>query len=693
MGSIDYAAIVRAAPVPLLVLSKDFVIREANEAYERAMMRQRDELIGQHVFEAFPDNPDDPTADGAEKLRASLERVRDRGEPDAMPVQRYDIPVQGSARFEERRWAPTHSPILDADGNTLFIIQHADDVTQEHAAQERLAASERRFRALVEHATDLILVVGADRAIAYQSPAARRLRELAGGREAPAWGDRAHAADRKTAMELFARACEAGAGETVSARLRLVTPEEAVRWVDVRATNHLGDPSIGGIVMNLRDVTEQHEAEANLSRQAVQDPLTGLPNRRWFLDALGRAVARARRTRRGVAVLLIDVDHFKRVNDSLGHPAGDRLLVDLATRMTAPLRPEDTVARLGGDEFVILAEDLRHETDALAIAERLSEAATGRYRLGPALQAHVTLSIGVATGAGELDADALLAHADAALYEAKRRGRSRIEAFDPAQRHELLRRMHVEHELYRAIDANELTLHWQPIVSADGAGVVAAEALVRWQHPERGLLGAPEFLPIAEHAGLMPRICAWVLAHAVDQAAGWADLPDPPHVFVNLSGAELVSPSLPDDVLALTHERRVDPARVHFEISERMLTMELPPVRRQLHALRERGFGLALDDFGAGNTALAWLQELPIDMLKLDRRFARSLDIPSTQAIVESLVRLAPALGIATVAEGVESEAELDVLRGLGCDYLQGFALGRPQPAADLTARLAAGAA
>jgi diguanylate cyclase (GGDEF)-like protein/PAS domain S-box-containing protein len=690
MGNIDHAAIVRAAPVPLLVLSKDFVIREVNEAYERAMMRQRNELIGQHVFDAFPDNPDDPTADGAEKLRASLERVRDRGEPDAMPVQRYDIPVEGRARFEERRWAPTHSPVLDADGNTLLIIQHADDVTQEHAAQQRLAASERRFRALVEHATDLIVVVAADGTITYQSPAASRLRDAPGAPAAPRWGDRAHPEDRRMVLDLFARALRAAPGETVSARTRLQTPRDGVRWMDVRATNHLQDPSIAGIVMNLRDVTEQHEAEESLSRQAVQDPLTGLPNRRWFLDALARAVARARRSGRALGVLLIDIDHFKRVNDGLGHPAGDRLLVELAERMTGPLRPEDAVARLGGDEFVILAEDLRHETDALAIAERLAAAATGLYRLGPALQSHVTLSIGVATSAAAQDADTLLAYADAALYDAKRRGRSRIEAFDPAQRHELVRRMHVEHELYRAIDEDELTLHWQPIVRVDGADVVAAEALVRWQHPEHGLLGAHEFLPIAEHAGLMPRICGWVLSHAVSQAADWRDLPEPPHVFVNLSGAELVNPSLPDDVWALIAEHQVDPGLVNFEISERMLTTELAPVRRQLHALRERGFGIALDDFGAGNTALAWLQELPIDLLKLDRRFARTLDSPSTQAIVESLVRLAPALGIATVAEGVQSEAELDVLRGLGCDYVQGFALGRPQPAEELTARLAA---
>ena len=588
------------------------------------MMRQRDELIGRHVFEAFPDNPDDPTADGAAKLRASLERVRDRGEPDAMPVQRYDIPVQGRGRPEERLWTPTHSPVLDAEGNTLFIIQHAEDVTEQHAAQQRLAASERRFRALVEHATDLIVVVAADRTITYQSPAASRLREGPGAPAAPCWGARAHPDDRDAALRLFVRACRAAPGEPVGARLRMATQEDDVRWMDVRATNHLGDPSIAGIVMNLRDVTEQHAAEETLSRQAVQDPLTGLPNRRWFLDALTRAVARARRSGRCLAVLLVDVDHFKRVNDGLGHPAGDRLLVDLAERMAGPLRPEDPVARLGGDEFVILAEDLRHETDALAIAERVAAAAaaTGLYRLGPALQSNVTLSIGVDTGSGTLDANTLLAHADAALYEAKRRGRNRIEAFDPAQRQELVRRMHIEHELYRALEEDELTLHWQPIVRADGAGVVAAEALLRWEHPEQGLLGAHEFLPIAEHAGLMPRICEWVLSHAVGQAAVWRDLPEL-GIFVNLSGAELVNPSLPDDVSALAGGHGVEPGRVHFEISERMLTTELAPVRRQLHALRERGFGLALDDFGAGNTALAWLQELPIDLLKLDRRFAR----------------------------------------------------------------------
>ena len=255
-----------------------------------------------------------------------------------MPVQRYDIPVQGRGRPEERLWTPTHSPVLDAAGNTLFIIQHAEDVTEQHAAQQRLAASERRFRALVEHATDLIVVVAADRTITYQSPAASRLREGPGAPAAPCWGARAHPDDRT-------RPCGSSCAPAGGARGagRRAPPhgdtEDDVRWMDVRATNHLGDPSIAGIVMNLRDVTEQHAAEETLSRQAVQDPLTGLPNRRWFLDALTRAVARARRSGRCLAVLLVDVDHFKRVNDGLGHPAGDRLLVDLAERMAGPPGP------------------------------------------------------------------------------------------------------------------------------------------------------------------------------------------------------------------------------------------------------------------------------------------------------------------------------------------------------------------
>ena len=473
------------------------------------MMRQRDELIGRHVFEAVPDNPDDPTADGAAKLRASLERVRDRGEPDAMPVQRYDIRVQGRGRPEERLWTPTHSPVLDAAGNTLFIIQHAEDVTEQHAAQQRLAASERRFRALVEHATDLIVVVAADRTITYQSPAASRLREGPGAPAAPCWGARAHPDDRDAALRLFVRACRAAPGEPVGARLRMATQEDDVRWMDVRATNHLRRPQ------HRRDRHEparRHRAARGggdpepaggpgPADRAAEPPLVpgrahagrrpGPPQR-----ALPRRPARRRRPLQA---------RERRPRASGRRPPAGR--PGRADGGPAPARgpgrpPRRRRVRDPGGGPPARDRRARHRR-----ARGAAAAATGLYRLGPALQSNVTLSIGVDTGSGTLDANTLLAHADAALYEAKRRGRNRIEAFDPAQRQELVRRMHVEHELYRALEEDEL----DPALAAD------RPRRRRRGRRRRGAvaLGAPR-------AGA-PR-CARVPAHRRARRADAADL-------------------------------------------------------------------------------------------------------------------------------------------------------------------------
>jgi diguanylate cyclase (GGDEF)-like protein len=387
-------------------------------------------------------------------------------------------------------------------------------------------------------------------------------------------------------------------------------------------------------------------------------------------------------------VLLADVDDFKLVNDTLGHGAGDRLLVELSQRVAGALRPADTVARLGGDELVVLAEDLADERDALAVADRVAVAASGRYDLGAPLRPRITLSIGVSTATGEVEPDALLSHADAALYEAKRRGRDRIQLFSSSLRRGLVARLHAEHELDQAIGTDELVLFWQPIVRTHDWAVVAAEALVRWRHPDRGLLSAAEFLPAARSAGLMPRLCKWVLAQAVAQAAAWHELPAPPQIFVNLSPQELADPSLPEDLSALAAEHDVPPRRINLEVSEGTLAGQVDAIRERLGELRDLGFGIALDDFGAGNTSLAWLQQLPIDLLKLDRRFSAGIAEPATQAIVASLVQLSTALGIASLAEGIQTHEQLARLTDLGCNYTQGFLLGRPQAAGDLTARL-----
>ncbi len=689
-NEVDYGALFAAAATPGIILSPDLVIRDVNAAHLRASGLTRDQVIGRNVLEAFPTSPSDPDAGGAASLRTSLERVLATGAPDEMGIVRYDIARAGGGDFEHRLWRVTNTPVLGEDGAVRYILNAAEDVTDAERARAELTRREERFRALVEHATDLILVLGPDRRVLYMSPSAAVRQAGREGRPDLRWGDLTHPEDMAVSLGLFARVRAAPTGQTLREQFRLATEDGGgPRWIDVHATNHLDHPAIRGIVVNARDITEQRRAEQQLVEQAVRDPLTGLPNRRWFLDALGRAIARAGRSGRPVGVLLADVDDFKLVNDTLGHAAGDRLLVELAQRVSGALRPSDTVARLGGDEFVVLAEDLEDPLDAAAVGERIAAAASGRYDVGVALRPRITLSMGVSTARGEVDADTVLSHADAALYEAKRGGRDRIQIFSTALRDGMLQRLHAEHELERALAEDAaLALHWQPIVRTEDGAVVAAEALVRWRHPERGLLTAAEFLPAARSAGLMPRVCSWVLARAVQQAAAWSALPLPLSIAINLSPQELSDPGLPDDLARLAAVHDVEPSRIHVEVSESLLAGQVTAIRDPLVKLRDAGFGIALDDFGAGNTALAWLQVLPIDMLKLDRRFSSTIDTTPSQAIVAAIVQLAAALGIASLAEGIQTEAQLRCLTDLGCDYTQGFLLGRPQAAEDLTARL-----
>ena len=594
-----------------------------------------------------------------------------------MAVQKYDIAV--GPVFEERWWSVVNTPLKDADGRVTLLLHTVEDVTAAQRADLALVHSERRFRSFVEHAADAILVIGSDGEVLYASPATSVITGRPIG-ETLGWSDLVHPDDVEAAIRLVG-AARAGSGVAVSGRLRVLGGDGSLRYVDARLTDHRDDLAIGGLVINVRDVTEQQLVERTLQRQALEDALTATPNRRWFLEAAKHATARAQRNGTPLGVVLVDVDRFKLINDTMGHPAGDQLLIELTRRMAGALRPSDTVARLGGDEFAILSEDLRSEQDAWQIAQRVAEAATGLYDLGPGLEARVTLSIGLCTDDGSADADTLLAHADAALYKAKREGRNRIEVFDPELRRALVHRVRVEHELHRALRDDEFVLHWQPIIRTRDETIVGAEALLRWQHPERGLLAPAAFLPIAEEAGLMPSIGAWAIDRALAQAVLWQRMEERPRVFVNLAAEQLRVPSLPEEVAALALRYGVPPEDVCFEVSERTLDTDLAALREQLLLLRGHGFGLALDDFGAGNTALSWLQQLPLDVLKLDRRFTATVEDPTAQAIIRAIVDLGPALGVTTVAEGVESPAQLATLRRLGCDFAQGYEIAEPQSA------------
>jgi len=433
-------------------------------------------------------------------------------------------------------------------------------------------------------------------------------------------------------------------------------------------------------------VAERMQARDEIAHQALHDPLTGLPNRALLLDRLHSALARSARSRALTGVLFVDLDRFKVVNDSLGHAEGDRLLIEAARRLERSLRPGDTVARLGGDEFVVLCEELQQESEALRLAERLHLELLTPFALEGDEQHLATASIGVALGGrGEVEAEALLQNADAAMYRAKDLGGGRHELFDETMRERVFERLRTESALHHAIDHGELRLHYQPMVSLDDGSSHGVEALVRWEDPERGLVPPGQFIPMAEESGMILRIGNWVLREACRQAASWrAELGDdaPLPVNVNLAARQLAQEDLPETVAHALSEAGLEPRHLSLEITETAL-LECPETpARTLAALRELGVRVLLDDFGTGYSSLSYLRQFPVDVLKIDRSFIAELgDGPEASAIVEAIVGMGHALGLEVLAEGIETEDQAREVTRLGCDLGQGYLFARPAPA------------
>jgi diguanylate cyclase (GGDEF)-like protein/PAS domain S-box-containing protein len=435
----------------------------------------------------------------------------------------------------------------------------------------------------------------------------------------------------------------------------------------------------------LADALERHGADEALRHRVLHDALTGLPNRLSFVDSLRDALRRSLASGSPVGILFLDLDHFKLINDSIGHHAGDDLLQAVAPRLRAHLRPGDIVARFGGDEFGILVDRLTDEEEALAIADRVAGAFSEPYPMGGA-DHFVTASIGIAvarpTGREPVDAELLIRDADAAMYRAKERGRGRCELFDAAMRARAVRRLETERELRHALDRDEFELHYQPVVALGSGEIVGLEALVRWNHPDRGLLDPGEFVPIAEDSGLIEPIGRWVQETASRQALGWHELrPDqrPLDVAVNLSARQVAHRDLADSVREILARTGLDPVNLRLEVTESVLVEESATAIATLEALSEIGVRLVLDDFGTGYSSLAYLNRFPFDALKIDRSFVDGLGIEQERtAIVEAVIGMARALSLDAIAEGVENEAQLSELQRLGCDYAQGHLFSRP---------------
>lgn len=438
--------------------------------------------------------------------------------------------------------------------------------------------------------------------------------------------------------------------------------------------------------------SDKETSEGQLWHRSLHDPLTGLANRTLLLDYLGQSLERAQRAERSVALLYLNLDRFKVVNDSLGHDVGDRLLMGVADRLLGCLRRDDVAARLGSDEFVLIIEDTSTLKDLTNVAERVEEALSMPFEL----ENHsvvTTASMGLAISTtGQVEPEPLLRAAHLALQEAKQRGRGRYEVFSSELWASAHKRLELELELRKAIEEGQLEVFYQPLVELSSGGVVDMEALVRWNHPTRGLVPPIDFIPLAEETGLIVPLGRWVLEQACRQTKEWQErIPtDPPlMVSVNLSGRQLQHSGLIDDVIDVLRESRLAPEHLRLEITESVLMVDLRATITKLGRLRELGVTLAIDDFGTGYSSLEYLKRFPVETIKIDKSFVDGLgESANDSVIIQSLISLAHALEMTVVAEGVEKSMQLDELRALGCDRFQGYLFARPMPAADAEAFL-----
>jgi diguanylate cyclase (GGDEF)-like protein/PAS domain S-box-containing protein len=574
----------------------------------------------------------------------------------------------------------TVTPILMA-GKT-YLIESFTDITDLKQAEEKVRQSEKRFRDISEAAGEFLLEMDPEGRLAFLSDRAMDVLEYEPGEllgRTPF--DLMPPSEAEHARLFF--------GEHVRDRtgfrdfeVHIATKSGRMVWVDLTAVPNFDlDGTFLGHRGAAMDITERKQAEEQLLHNAFYDGLTDLPNRALFMDRLGHALRRANRVRdHSCAVIFLDLDRFKVINDSLGHMMGDKLLNETACRLKRCVRPGDTVARLGGDEFVMLFEQIQDVETAKAIADRIQYALSIPFMIEGS-EIRCTASMGIALTSPDYERpEEVLRDADITMYRAKALGKARCEVFDPSMRLEAAALLHLENDLRRALELNELRIHYQPIVALSSGKTIGLEALIRWQHPRRGLVPPGDFIPLAEETGLIVPIGEWVLRTACSQMKAWQEEGLAPlRMAINVSTVQLRQADFADMVMKVLGETKIEPGLLDLEVTESVLAERNRSIIEMFHKLKALGIRICLDDFGTGYSSLGYLRGLPIDVLKIDVSFTRTLTSDKECGkIVETILMLGKSLGTEVIAEGIETDEQLDYLKAFDCGSGQGFLFSKP---------------
>ena len=634
------------------------------------------DAVGHHIREIVHPEDVEVAADAYREVLADLGATR-------------RLAVRLRSASGEWRWVDARLVNrLDDPDHPGVVITYLDTTERELALRDA-----RRLTALADSSTDLIFISEPDGTVVYANDSVRRFLGVSDEGDIERFDPAAHLTEGD--QRVFQESVLASLRQRGSWQGELTAIDHAGRPVAVEAeviVHHDRRGRVDVLSCIARDVSDRKVLEASLAHQATHDPLTGLPNRTLFFDRLEVAVRRAERSHRYPAVLFLDLDHFKVVNDSLGHSLGDQLLVELADRLTKAIRPGDTVGRFGGDEFVVLCEDLHEEREAVIVADRVAGVMNTPVVIDDS-EIFVSASIGIAYAGDPQTAEELLRDADAAMYEAKERGRARTEVFDSGMRTRAVDRLALESDLRHAVERDELRVHYQPLISLATGRVTGVEALLRWEHPQRGLLLPGDFLTIAEEGHTIVPIGRWLAAEAcrtVDRLQVALPHLEPLVLSINLSADQLAHPELLEDLRTALRDGNLEPGQVDLDLTEEVLTADLDLTDRRLSDLKAFGVRLAVDDFGRGFSSLGFFRHLPVDLLKVDHDFVAALGRSAGDAsVVAAVVELAHSLGLQAIAEGVETAGQLTELRRLGCDMAQGYFIAHPLPAAELTELLA----